>query len=432
MGGHLWRTCHEHRGWRVSRQTIACLALAAGVAWHPAAAEEAGGGAAAAEPADVEARLTPHVGQTIDLVELGTGSRFVRPQLQGLTRTKGDVTGIRITPAGERHAKSLRLAAIARIMAGRETIYEAAAEEGRSPTKARRGQERYERELAASTQRMMANGIEPWPQLTRDDHAAEVADLEQFVAQVRQAFPALQVTATHEFLVATDIPPKQVGPFVANLDAMHDFLCNLYGIPRGEPVWKGKCLVVAFLTEADFIAFENRFMNTPAQGVHGLCHQRSDGRVVMACHRGDDPLAFAHMLVHETSHGFNHRLLSPERMPSWLNEGIAEWVGTQVVPTSDQVPRKEAAALAMMQASGRVGEGFFAGDDSRIQAVQYGVASSLVRFLVNLDRRQFAQFVRSVKEGLPVEEALQRAFKVSLDDLLGAYGRVIGVPGLTR
>jgi hypothetical protein len=189
---------------------------------------------------------------------------------------------------------------------------------------------------------------------------------------------------------------------------------------------------VAFLKEADFLAFEDRFMNTPSQGVHGLCHQRSDGRVVMACHRGDDAPAFAHMLVHETSHGFNHRLLSPERMPSWLNEGIAEWVGTQVVPTSDQVPRKEAAALAMMQATGRVGEGFFNAADSKIQPVQYGVASSLVRFLVGRDRRQFAQFVRSVKEGVPVEDALQKSFGVSLDELLRAYGRSIGLPGLSR
>ena len=140
--------------------------------------------------------------------------------------------------------------------------------------------------------------------------------------------------------MATDIPAAQMAPYVASLDAMHDFLCDLYGIPRGEPVWKGKCLVLAFLKEEDFTAFEHRFMQTQMKGAHGNCHPTSDRRVVMACHRGDDPSTFAHMLVHETSHGFNHRWMSPTHLPNWLNEGIAEWAGTQVVPACRQVPLK--------------------------------------------------------------------------------------------
>lgn len=389
----------------------------------------------AAESVDLdalEARFAPYVGEVLDLVELGTSTRFVRPRLEGLTHTQGELTGIRITPEGARAAKAIRLAGISRVMADRETIYEAQPAEGRRATSARRQRERYETERQRSTERMAAHAIEPWAELSSDEHAAEVAELEQFVQLTQRSFPDLTITATHEFLVATDIPPGQVGPFVTSLDAMHDFLCELYGIPLGEPVWKGKCLVIAFLREDDFWAFEERFMNTRARGVHGLCHQRSDGRVIMACHRGDDAPAFAHMLVHETSHGFNHRWLSPARVPSWLNEGIAEWVGTQVVPVSNQVPLKESTALAMMRATGRIGDGFFAGGDAKIAPVQYGIASSLVRFLVTRDRGKFAGFIRAVKEGTPVEEALQTSYRATLDELLLAYGRVIGVPTLAR
>jgi hypothetical protein len=211
---------------------------------------------------------------------------------------------------------------------------------------------------------------------------------------------------------------------------MHDFLCDLYAIPRGEPVWKGKCLVVAFLREQDFIAFEARFMKVQTQGPHGLCHQSSDGRVVMACHRGDDAPAFAHMLVHETSHGFNHRWMSPERLPNWLNEGIAEWVGAQVVKSSNQVPLKEASALEFMRQRGSLGPGFFAAQN--IEPVQYGMASGMVKFLVGRDARKFAQFVRSIKEGTPVEQALQDAYGASIDELVKAYGTAVGVPALQR
>jgi hypothetical protein len=230
--------------------------------------------------------------------------------------------------------------------------------------------------------------------------------------------------------VATDIPPNQMAPYVAKLDTMHDTLCDLYGIPRGEPVWKGKCLVIAFLAEADYVAFEARVMRVETRGTHGLCHQGSDGRVIMACHRGDDEAAFAHMLVHETSHGFNHRWLSPTRLPNWLNEGIAEWVAAKVVPTSNQVQLKEAVAADFMRANGNLGPEFF--ERPNIAPVQYGMASSMVRMLAGRDARKFGGFVAAVKEGTPPEEALRDAFKYDVDGLVQAYGKLVGVPALRR
>jgi hypothetical protein len=323
------------------------------------------------------------------------------------------------------------LPGIVKIVAGRETIHEAEAK-GKSVAQLRgkRAREAYEKQQAASRERMEKRGVSPWPTLSAEEHAAEVEALKGFVAEVREAFPALQVTETHEFLVATDIPPAQVGPYVASLDSMHDFLCDLYGIPRGEPVWKGKCLVIAFLREADFVAFEARFMKSPLQGVHGVCHQRSDGRVIMACYRGDDAPAFAHMLVHETSHGFNHRWMSPQRIPNWLNEGIAEWVGLKVVPGSNQVALKEAAAVQYMQARGDLGTEFF--EAQNIEAIQYGMASGLVKFLTARDLKKFAAFVQAIKEGVPVEESLQASFGASLDELVKAYGSAVNAPGLKR
>ena len=373
-------------------------------------------------------KLRPHVGETLDLVELGTGKRFVRPTLENVVEKEGRASQLRLRPEGEKAVMSLPIGGVVKIVAGRETIHEAEAKgKGVAQVKGKRAKEAYEKQVADSLARMQDRGARPWPTLTAEEHAAEVADLKAFVAEVKEAFPSLQVTETHEFIVATDIPAGQMAPYVASLDAMHDFLCDLYGIPRGEPVWKGKCLVVAFLREQDFQAFEARFMKTRMQGAHGLCHQSSDGRVIMACHRGDDAPAFAHMLVHETSHGFNHRWMSPERLPNWLNEGIAEWVGTKVVPGSNQVPLKEAAALDFMRRTGTLGDDFLTRQN--IDAVQYGMASSLVKFLAR-DLKKFAAFVQGIKEGVPVEESLQAAYKVSLADLVKAYGAAVGVPQL--
>ena len=45
--------------------------------------------------------LDPHVGKTIDLVELRTGRRFVRPLLEGVTQRNGEMTAVRLRPEGE-------------------------------------------------------------------------------------------------------------------------------------------------------------------------------------------------------------------------------------------------------------------------------------------------------------------------------------------
>ena len=388
-----------------------------------------GGGAGAARADALAAALAPHVGGTLDLVELGTGRRFVRPGLVGVNEKEGAVAALRIRADGQQQVTTLPLAGIVKIVAGRETIHESEAR-ARGPSQARgkRAREVYAKQVAESEARMRDRGVEPWPELSAAEHAAAVGELGEFMARVRQAFPALQVAETHEFIVATDIPAAQMAPYTAKLDAMHDLLCDLYGIPKGEPVWQGKCLVIAFLKEDDFRAFEGRFMEVDAKGMHGLCHQRSDGRVIMACHRGDDAPAFAHMLVHETSHGFNHRWMSPVRLPNWLNEGIAEWVGTQVVPGCDQVPLKEARAREFVRATGGLGPGFFAAEN--IDAVQYGIASGLVKFMAGRDQRKFAALVRGVKEGLPVEESLRQAYGATLEELVAGYGAAIGVPNL--
>ena len=84
-----------------------------------------------------------------------------------------------------------------------------------------------------------------------------------------------------------------------------------------------------------------------------------------------------------------------------------------------------------MKAGGSVGANFFAaGPDHHIDGIQYGIASGLVKFLVARDRKKFTAFVRGIKEGLTAEESLKESFNASPAELLAAYGRAVGVPGL--
>ena len=82
-----------------------------------------------------------------------------------------------------------------------------------------------------------------------------------------------------------------------------------------------------------------------------------------------------------------------------------------------------------MRSQGTLGPGFFTAPN--IQPLQYGMASGMVRMLISRDARKFAEFVRGIKEGMPVEESLKRSFGGTLDDLVKAYGAAVGVPNLS-
>ena len=428
-GGFLPRPA---RGWRGVRSAglasglvvSACLVLHLVALPGAATAQPAEGGAALA------ARLERHVGQAIDLVELTAGRRMVRPVLAGVMKQRGTVTALRLLTDPAAPPQTVQLAGVSRIIIDREVVHDTGPRGGAGRPGGSRARDGGGRAAAASAARMRAKGVEPWPVRSAADHAAEVAKLQAFVTRVTEDFPGLEVVTTHEFIFATDIPAAEVAGVVANLDRMHDILCDLYDIPAGEPVWLGKCLVIAFRREEDFLAFEKHFMREIPAGVHGVCHQATEGQVVVAGHQGRDQPSFEHMLVHETTHGFNHRWVSAVKLPNWLNEGIAEWVGRQVVPGCRQVPAKEARSLAVMQATGSVGDDFFTA--TNINRDQYGIASGLVSFMAGRDRRRFTQFVRGIKEGMTVEESLTAAFNVSLDELLAAYAATLGLPRLSR
>jgi hypothetical protein len=209
-------------------------------------------------------------------------------------------------------------------------------------------------------------------------------------------------------------------------------MCELYGVPAGTRVWLGgKAPIFAFQTQQQFVAFEAKFFEVPvqdAQHMYGLCHQNSRGDVVIACFRGEDPNDFGQMLVHETSHGFIHRYKTKARLPNWVNEGMAELIGAEMVPKSTAVKNKELAALALVKQHHSLGGDFFTAEP--IHVWQYGAASSLNRFLLQTDRKGYVRFIEGLKEGLKWPDALQQAYNGTPEQLVTQYGQSIGVPDL--
>ncbi len=61
---------------------------------------------------------------------------------------------------------------------------------------------------------------------------------------------------------------------------------------------------------------------------------------------------------------------------------------------------------------------------------QYGVASSLNRFLLKTNQQSYVRFIEGLKEGLKWPVALQQAYNGTPEQLVAQYGQSIGLPDL--
>lgn len=263
-----------------------------------------------------------------------------------------------------------------------------------------------------------------WKPLTEEEDAAFLARQKELIEETQSALSHIRfrVVETEFFIVCTDLTPTQVDGYLASLDAMYEELCLAFGIPPARKIWCGKCPVFAFNQERDFQAFEKIIMKNDSflNGAQGLCHQSSNGQVLFAGYRGDSDAYFGTVLVHETAHGFVHRYLSSARAPSWLNEGMSDWIAHAIMKT-DAIPRKQISSANLIRKTGTWSDFL---TTERIEFGFYGAASTMVEILLRRDKGgQFREFFRGIKEGKAAEESLKDSFGLSYKDLEILYAQ---------
>lgn len=385
------------------------------------------------------------IGQRLD-VDTHGGNEYRQAELRGVRRKEGadsDILSIQVAEPEDGEERSISFLAIARLAIDGHAIHtstpperparEEAAEDDGAPAAERPARSKRlgkgpritaDQWLEIAT----ARGVKPWSELSEMQHEQTIAEHRRMMDEVSQQFPGMAAYETDHFLVLSNIPAQQIRQYITELDTMHATLVQMFELPKGSRVWRGKALVIAFIEREQFFQFEARFMRTtPAAGTYGICHQRSDGHAVMACYRGDNAADFGQMLIHETSHGFIHRFLSAERLPAWLNEGLSEWIGEKLVPQSNQVDLKMASAKRRLQET-RSFEGMF--EAERPLAWHYGAGASLANYLITADSQRFAILIRLIKAGMSFEEALAQSYGGTLEQFVAAYGQSIGVPDL--
>jgi hypothetical protein len=270
-----------------------------------------------------------------------------------------------------------------------------------------------------------------WPELSDDQQSEAVAKLKTVAekAQTQIGRPC-QLYETQYFLFYTDLNAREANNWSGLLDRMYARLCETFGVPKGKNIWQGKALVFVFSKKDDYMHFESDVTKVDAKNTAGMCHSYSNGNVIIAFYRQPQELEFAHVLVHESVHGFVHRYRSRVFVPSWANEGLAEVIATDLVPQRGHRDMVRTAAREGLQKHHNSMSGFFTAE--HIDGWQYPVAQSLCEFMITAGKKNYVDFINGIKDGMTWDDALENKFQAPVDRLVAVFGQTLAIKNLTQ
>ena len=267
---------------------------------------------------------------------------------------------------------------------------------------------------------------QPWSVATDAQRAEALtdmkADADLWFKQVNLRY---SVVEAKYWVVYADLPIDETKDLARRMDAMYQTVAQMFALPDGLNIFHGKAVVIISATEPHYRAIEMAAFNSmPPPGAIGLCHMVGP-KVVVTAYKSDDANRFMATLVHEASHGFMHRYGSPSRLPSWADEGYAEYVAAESFPNSTTKGDRKPQGLQWIRSGTNdvqnvlrmnYEDGSWPGPD----AIGYAIGYLAVDYLVQTNRKGFGEWVKDVKSGLSWEEALQKRFSWSAAQLAQA------------
>lgn len=259
-----------------------------------------------------------------------------------------------------------------------------------------------------------------WPKMSDDEHAAAVEALQGFVDPVLEKMShKMGSTQTERFLVYSDMPKKESKYWVGVLDKMYDKLCETFDLDKEENIWNGKCLLLFFNNQEDYLKYNAAAYGNNASGSAGICYQFPKGDVHIAMYKQRDEKVLAHVLVHEAVHGFLFRYQSSHYVPNWLNEGLAEYIAVSLVK-SGEYPRRAESSRQLVKSRGRL-DNFLSARN--IQGPHYGLAYDVTAMMVDENRKGYVKLIQGIKEGKELDDVFNEDYGASIDRVFAYYAK---------
>ncbi|MGB0714609.1 MAG: peptidase MA family metallohydrolase [Phycisphaerae bacterium] len=237
----------------------------------------------------------------------------------------------------------------------------------------------------------------------------------EFGESVRnKIYDDLFLMETRHFLIYTDWPAPFRDQLGEQCEAMFESLARRFGVSTDSSFFLAKCPVFCWSATSRFQRFARAYDGFDGRSSLGYTRSvAASGHVHMSLltqgFTPDDLDRFAGTLVHEGTHAFLHRLESTRLIPHWVNEGMAEFVAEEVLGS-----RYEAAEKAELLAKQFVRFDWpitsMLARTGPIAVHEYPLAHSLIQFLASRGTGKLGDFIRHLKAGMPVAEALPATF----------------------
>ncbi|MBB6431649.1 hypothetical protein [Algisphaera agarilytica] len=275
-----------------------------------------------------------------------------------------------------------------------------------------------------------------WGDLSDEVMASNVEKLKAEMLEAQKKINLrlrLYEDASDYFLFYSDLPPKEARQWAGLLDEMYDRLSDIFGLEKGENIFLGRGLIIVFQNEADYHKYFLLHHQHDSRGTLGLCLSYGTGKSEVALFKQRRDLDFARVLVHEAVHMFNHRYRSYPFLPSWINEGLAEYVSSELVDKGgfgeSSLARNIDYGLSLMRQNKSLGgNAFFYA--SHIEGHHYPMANLLTGFMIKQNGKRYQAFINGIKDGKSWEEALEDDYGVELEPLIEAFGRSVKIRDL--
>ncbi|MDG2424090.1 MAG: hypothetical protein P8M22_08935 [Phycisphaerales bacterium] len=252
----------------------------------------------------------------------------------------------------------------------------------------------------------------PWPVLSdaqqKEATAAMKRDIDAWLTKA--GYPDVVPIETEYFLFYSDLPRRDTNEIARTLDNMYERVISMLQLPDGINLFWGKCGILVCRDEQRFmeievLAFNN---NRPAGGYFHAIGPRCFVNLFR------DHSSFYETMVHETVHAIMHRFLSPVSLPTWANEGFAEYIAANSFRGAKTDRNHRSEAINYIRQRGSVmdimrmnyADGSWAGPDE----IGYAVSYLMVELMIRQNEKGFVDWVRAVKAGKPWEQALADQF----------------------
>lgn len=256
-------------------------------------------------------------------------------------------------------------------------------------------------------------------------------EMAQELVDKAREFVKLRVLETDHYVIYTAVGADLDSGMKDAVERMYKALCKQFDVPSDQCIYAGKCPIFVLADKEQITRFSTQVDKMDAPTTEGYQGRRgSFAYIVLRFPKTAQ--RFYEVLSHEGTHSFIGRYLTNKPVPTWVDEGLAELTTATFVPGCFADRNHVSAARQAAQRNEDITHVFTKFREGNAIGAQfdYGVAQSMVRFLVEKDRKGFIKFITLLKEGQSEEDALKEAYHWSIKDLqdnwLTAVRRIYG------